>query len=207
MKRALAIVFLCAFSAYAVDILLGNRSERTYIGTGTQRVASWGTTIVYAPESDFTFDNDGTAATLRTYIGAGGQVNIPPTLGGKPVGYIGDFSFSPEFAGNTTVTGVLFPCCLTYIGGFSFYLNTALRAPVYIPASVTTIGGAAFYGNPLLTRIYMEGNAPSLSANTFAASGPITVYRRVDATGYPDVPETFGGAATAIWTSYPNPMP
>ena len=59
-------------------------------------------------DCSYTVDADGNA-TLTKYTGEGGDVNIPSTIGGKPVTRIGDSSFDHC----TSLTAVTLPACVT----------------------------------------------------------------------------------------------
>lgn len=70
MKRVLAIVLLAALSACAnVDVLLGVRSQKTYTGTGTNLVASWGSAFTPLSISNCVSWWDAADATTLTVSG------------------------------------------------------------------------------------------------------------------------------------------
>ena len=84
---------------------------------------------------------------ITKYNGTATTLTIPSTLDGKPVTRIADFAFevrvevSPGcYTDASTVTSVVFPETLTYIGNWNFYQLTS----IHIPASLTTIGSRAF---------------------------------------------------------------
>jgi hypothetical protein len=87
------------------------------------------------------------------------SVTIPNSLTN-----IGDQAFS--YCGLTSVT---IPNSVTSIGVGAFS-NCGRLSGVTIPNSVTSIGGDAFYNCASLTRVYFQGNAPSVDWNVF--SGP-----------------------------------
>ncbi|MBO4676003.1 MAG: leucine-rich repeat protein [Oscillospiraceae bacterium] len=66
---------------------------------------------------DWNYEIDGGEATITKYNGAGGEVTIPSTLGGKPVTVIGNYAFS----GCTDLTAVTIPKSITKMeyGAFS----------------------------------------------------------------------------------------
>jgi uncharacterized repeat protein (TIGR02543 family) len=97
------------------------------------------------------------------------------------------------FAGAYTI-----PDSVTNIGDGAFYGCKSLTSG-NIPDSVTNIGGSAFYDCSSLTGAYFKGNAPSKGNNVFAKSTQTTVYRLLYATGWPTVPEPWGGRPTAYW--------
>jgi len=84
---------------------------------------------------------------ITKYNGKETALTIPDTLGGKPVTRIADMAFHVQvevkpgcYVDASTVTSVVFPETLTYIGNWNFYQLTS----IHIPAGVTTIGSRAF---------------------------------------------------------------
>lgn len=75
---------------------------------------------------------------------------------------------------------------------------------VVFPDSLARLGLYAFWGNSALG-YYFKGNAPSYVSSSVFSVG--TIYRLESASGWPVVPNTFLNRPTAIWTTYPNPMP
>ena len=92
-----------------------------------------------APESDFLYEIEDGEATIIDYLGDGGDVIIPISLGGCPVTEIGEYAFYWY----TNLTSVTIGNGVTSIGDYAFYCCTNLTS-VTIPDSVTTIGHDAF---------------------------------------------------------------
>jgi len=88
---------------------------------------------------------------------------------------------------------------VTSIGGGAFSGCDSLSS-VTIPDSVTSIGNYAFSTCTSLTGAYFKGNAPSAGGSVFTDSTQATVYRSPYATGWPTVPNSWGGRPTAHWT-------
>ena len=95
---------------------------------------------------EYTILEDDTAEITK-YNGTATALTIPDTLGGKPVTRIADMAFyvkvevSPGvYTDASTVTSVVFPETLTYIGNWNFCQLTS----IHIPASLTTISSRAF---------------------------------------------------------------
>jgi hypothetical protein len=81
---------------------------------------------------------------------------------------------------------------------------------VYAPESdfTYTVADYAFYACSEMTGYYFYGNVPeTVGTGIFGSNIAPLIYRRAEATGWPEVPNTFSGLTTAIWTSYPDPMP
>jgi hypothetical protein len=58
---------------------------------------------------------------------------------------------------------------------------------------------------PSLTKVYFEGNAPSVDeSQLFYDADNATVYRLSQATGWPTVPDLWAGRPTALWQSDSN---
>lgn len=71
MKRVLAIVLFAALSACAnVDVLLGSRSQKTYTGTGTNLVASWGSVETFPPVAGYSLWLDAAKTDTVTLDGS-----------------------------------------------------------------------------------------------------------------------------------------
>jgi hypothetical protein len=126
-------------------------------------------------EGDYCYTDDGSVATIVGYIGAGGDVVIPDTLGVFPVTTIAANAFD-----GSSLSAVSLPNSVTTIGDLAFFDNnistltlgdsvTTIDSGAFssnslthvtIPASVQNLGDIAF-GYNRLTSVTMEGNAPS----------------------------------------------
>jgi hypothetical protein len=102
----------------------------------------------------------------------------------------------------TNLVSIAIPSGVTYIGNSAF--NGCGITNLIIPIGVTNIGMSAFYDCASLTGIYFQGNAP-LNVGVSLFSGDITkpvIYHLLDTTGWPPVPDPWGGRPTALW----NPL-
>jgi len=95
--------------------------------------------VTASPASDFTRTTDGTSVTITGYIGTGGAVVIPGTIGGLPVTAIANQAFKDK----TTITSITLPDSVLSIGYEAFYRCEYL-ATVSLGSGVTTIGDWAF---------------------------------------------------------------
>lgn len=93
-----------------------------------------------AAESDFLYVNNGTAVQINGYQGAGGYVVIPDEIEGVPVTRIATGAFEDV----KTITGIVLPEKLEYIGDSAFYWAENLTGVLVIPETVTVIEGHAF---------------------------------------------------------------
>jgi len=93
---------------------------------------------------DYCYTDDGSVATIVGYIGAGGDLVIPDTLGTLPVTVVAMNVFAS--AGLTSVT---LPASLKTIGQSAFQNNSITTLDV--PDSVTSIGADAFVNNSIAT--------------------------------------------------------
>ncbi|GLC88053.1 leucine-rich repeat protein [Lysinibacillus piscis] len=104
--------------------------------------------LVYAAgntEADFTFTDNGVEVTITGYTNMTiKDVEIPSTIGGKPVTAIGERAFE-----NQALTSVKIPDNVLTIGQGAFYGNELTN--IEIPSSVTFIGGFAFMRNKLIS--------------------------------------------------------
>ena len=126
-------------------------------------------------ESDFQYaiiaETFGTTndVIISRYIGSGGDVVIPSTLGGYRVTSIRGAAFE----GNTTVTSVVIPDSVTTIGGRAFRDCTSLTS-VIIGNSVTSIGGQAFYGCTSLVSITIPNSVTEIGSLAFRGCSALT---------------------------------
>jgi hypothetical protein len=86
---------------------------------------------------------DGNGVTVTGYLGAGGEVTVPATLGGLPVSAIGDRAF----ADRSDVTAVVLPVGISRVGWFAFSGCVSL-ARISLPGSITAISYGAFENCP-----------------------------------------------------------
>jgi len=134
----------------------------------------------YIPE--FTYTVTDSKATITGYIGPGGAVKIPPTLGGFPVTAIGASSFQY----NANITSLIITDGVKSIDRSAFYKCSALTS-VTIPASVTSIGDQAFGSCPSLTSVTIGGGVTTFGMNVFAlcpSLASVTISEGVTTIGY-----------------------
>jgi hypothetical protein len=110
-------------------------------------LSSEASAVVQVP---FIFTTNNGTLTITGYIGNGGLVNIPGTIGNLTVTSIG-----AAFSGCSTVTGVTIPDSVTSIGNNAFLNCTGLTG-VSIPCGVTNIGVGAFGGCTSLPSIDVD---------------------------------------------------
>ncbi|MBR6186294.1 MAG: leucine-rich repeat domain-containing protein [Clostridia bacterium] len=122
-----------------------------------------------APETDFTYEIQNGKATITKYTGKGGDVAIPDTLGGYPVGEIG----KKAFYNCKNVTGATIPDSVTSIGYEAFRVCSSLTS-VAIPNSVTSIGDSAFSGCSGLTSITIPDSVTSIESCAFYGCSSLT---------------------------------
>ena len=113
-------------------------------------------------EGDYTYEVANGRATVTGYVGAGGNITIPSTLGGAPVTTIGGQAFKD----NNNITSATIPSGVTTIGQRAFHYCKKL-ASVSIPNSVTSIGEWAFSGCESLTSVTLPGGIRIISDGTF----------------------------------------
>ena len=101
-----------------------------------------------ASEKDFTYDIQYNEASIRGYTGTAKEVEIPATLGGKPVGWVSGNAFKD----NTTLEKVTFSAEKLQINSRAFSGCTALKE-VVLKKAVNYVDGEAFSGCTAFTTI------------------------------------------------------
>ncbi len=127
-------------------------------------------TVEADQDGDYTFTTSGSpaVATITEYIGDGGAITIPSTLGGYPVVAIGSSAFS-----GSALTSVTIPNSVTYIEMYAFDGCTSLTS-VTIPGSVTSIGTGVFMGCSSLTSVTLSEGVRSISSQMFYGCHALT---------------------------------
>lgn len=142
---------------------------------------------IAAQEGDYVYTTGGspTVATITAYLGDGGAVTIPSTLGGFPTAAIGNTAFdfcenltsvtipdsvktigNAAFGSCVNLTSVIIPSSVTTIGPLAFEYCSSLTY-VSIPSSVTTIGGKAFYFCTSLSSINLPNSVTVIPNELF----------------------------------------
>ncbi len=121
-------------------------------------------------------------AIIKKYIGPGGNVVIPDTLGGKPVCAIGSSAF--KYCNN--LISVTIPDSVTSIGDYTFYDCSSMISAT-IPDSVTSIGTNAFFNCSSLTSVFIPNSVTSIGISAFShckALTNVTIPDSVTSIGY-----------------------
>ncbi len=139
-----------------------------------------------AQAQSFDYETGGGQVTINRYRGSGGAVDIPATINGLPVTFIGDGAFYdctgltsvtiPDsvigfgmwaFSGCTGLTNVVIPNSVTCIGPGAFSDCTGLTS-VTIPDSVIFIEDRAFDNCTGLTSVTIPDSVIFLRATAFS---------------------------------------
>ncbi len=120
-------------------------------------------------EGDFLYVIENGFATVTSYRGSAREVTVPATLGGCPVGAIGDRAFMDQ----PKLVSVSLPDTVTQIGWFAFSGCVSLES-VRLPRAVENVSYGAFQNCPSRMKlICAEGSY----AEQFARSYGILVVR------------------------------
>ena len=117
---------------------------------------------IMATEGDYDYVDAGAGAMITRYLGAGGAVTAPSTLGGRVLTSIG----STAFLYSTALTSMTIPSAVTTIGSNAFVGCTSLTATT-IPSTVTSIGASAFSGCTVLASVTLPPSLTSIADATF----------------------------------------
>jgi len=128
----------------------------------------YGLNMVMA-SGNFTVTDNGTAVTITGYLGAGGAVTIPSTIGGKPVTSIGNGAFY----GLTALTSVTIPSSVTRIGNTAFQGCIGLTS-VTLPSKLTELGEGVFAGCEKLSAITIPSGVTALRTSVFFGCTALT---------------------------------
>ncbi len=115
-----------------------------------------------ASASDFNYVNNGSEVQINGYKGNGGYVVIPTEIDGSVVTRIAPQAFENA----ESITGIVLPEKLQYIGDNAFYGLKNLTGVLVIPETVTVIEGHAFQSTRL-TGLVIKSSC-EININTFA---------------------------------------
>ncbi len=118
---------------------------------------------------DYWYDNIVGGIRITSYVGSGGNVDIPVTIDGKIVVEIG----ADAFNGKSTITGVNLPNSVTVLGMRSFY-NCPNLDSVFLGNGLNTIGNGSFWGAQALTSIIIPSSVTSIGYAAFANCDALT---------------------------------
>jgi titin len=163
-------------------------------------------TVSAAQEGPYVYVIGGTpaVATITDYVGPGGAVVIPSTLGGYPTAIIDDDAFS----WTTSLISVVIPNSTQSIGYASFYRCTSMTS-VTIGTGVTTIAYGAFYACSSLTSITFLGlTAPTTVGGDWIAYTPIGIRgHSYAASNFPPPEANFSGLIMGAVVPAPPSIP
>ena len=111
---------------------------------------------IYAesPASDFDYVSNGETVQINGYKGTGGIIRIPDTIEGLPVTRIAGNAFYE----NNSITGVVFPSKLSFIGSDAFCCCSNLKGVLILPSELQTIEGMAFQGCNNVTGVIIQSD-------------------------------------------------
>jgi len=127
-------------------------------------------TVFADKDGDYFYTVSDGVATITGYIGAGGAIMIPSTLGGYPTVHIGDNAFDND--SGRLISSVIIPNSVATIGNYAFYRCSSLSS-VVIPDSVTTIENYAF-AYCSLTSVTLPDSITTIGNYTFEYCIPLT---------------------------------
>ena len=115
-----------------------------------------------SPAADFIYVNNGEEVQINGYTGPGGNIRIPDEIEGNPVTRIA----VEAFKNNQTITGLVLPKDLHFIGNNAFYRCEKLTGSLVIPRNTVKVEGHAFQSTDLTNIAILSGC--ELGVNAFA---------------------------------------
>lgn len=161
-KKYLQLVSLCVglltLMPSASLAALADESDGDMLGMDFSGMIVWnGSQFSYRNESDDTVSIVGCASDMT------GVVEIPETIGNKPVATISEGAFY-EITG---MTGIVLPDSVISVESGAFYGCTALES-VTLSKSLHNLGESAFYGCTALTAIDIPDTVMGIPASCFS---------------------------------------
>jgi hypothetical protein len=120
-------------------------------------------------DDDYLFTVDSDQATITGYVGTGGDITIPSTLGGYPTVAIGTTAFYQ----NNNVTSAIIPDGVTILSFYAFGYCSALIS-VTLPDSLTDIASQVFEGCAALASISIPASTTSVHLSAFEQCTSLT---------------------------------
>ena len=110
---------------------------------------------------DFTYIDNGTSITITGYTFTSAKnVDVPSTIGGKPVIAIASGSFS----GNTFLYAVTLPSSIISIGANAFSGCSSLAQAIFLGNAPTTVGAGIFASTSASFKVLYNGTATGFSS-------------------------------------------
>jgi len=155
MKKFRRILTVYCFGFFLAGVLSscgGNEAGKTSAAAAAETKPS-----PYAPEKDFTFEN----GVITGYSGSGGEIHIPPQIGGQDVTAIGKEAFRKT----ESLTAVYLPESVKEIGENAFRLCEKMTTFDF--SHVEKIGAGAFENCPLLMDVKLPETCTEIGAESF----------------------------------------
>ncbi len=148
----------------AALVLAGSAAALPSFVPETGITANAAVTLKYG-NFDYTVSDN--KVTIKQYRGTDSYVNIPSTINGYPVKYIGSSAYSP-FYNNKNITEVIIPYGVEKIGNMAFQYCSNLKR-ITIPNSVTELGYQLTFSNcSSLESITIPSGVTKIPQNTFS---------------------------------------
>lgn len=152
MKKIFSRVLAVIMATVTVTLLFGSSIVEIFEPYSVSAAATVSAASV-SGDYEYTILDDGTVE-ISKYIGSGGDVAIPSTIGGKAVTSIGSYAFSPEDS-TVQIGKVTIPDSVTVIGENAFYMSSL--SEVTLPKNLKEIKPWAFKNTPIKSITIPEG--------------------------------------------------
>jgi len=149
--------------------------------------------VIIKPISlDYSYDIANGEATISGYLGSGGNITIPATLGGYPVTAIKN----QAFAGTSSLTGVVIPDSVKKIG-YNAFSNCENLKTVMLPKYLTVIADELFYECKSLTSVNIPESVTKIEPCAFSYTAITSLNLSKNVNDF-NVYQTFMDKLTAI---------
>ena len=155
-------------------------------------LGAWADTWTDDDDHVWTYSTNAVSATVSAVTDAEYDLEIPATLGGKPV-----VSFGTLFKGNTKISSIVIPNGVTAIAAQAFDGCSQLQH-VTVGSGVTSIGNYAFRNCALLQKIELPEATTTLGIGAFASCVKLNTAKLPGVTSIPGANDGYNPGSSSF---------